>query len=294
MSRRNVAAWLAAALLIMVLVLAAGAVRQRWLALAEDSGLRQRLAAVSAAPADQIKPCAQVAPANALVLLALGQSNAANHGLPGPSTLRIPMVSAEGCLWAGDPLPGGTGHGGSIWSRLPAALAAQAELQPVVISVLAVDASSLADWTRAGSPLRARLEYHLDRMTQLGLPPALVLWHQGEAEASRGTTAESYRDGLQSLAGIVQGRLGPVRLLLARTTICRNAGNDALHLAIGQQIASATPFGAGPDLDLSLSPHERHDGCHLNAQGLAHAAALWASAIRLERGFGTPHLTRPT
>ena len=297
MSRRTIAAGLVAALLILVLALTALAVRQGRQALAAESGLRQRLAAVLAAPADQIRPCKQVAPANALVLLALGQSNAANHAVADPSAARIPMVSAEGCLWAGDPLPGGTGRGGSIWSRLPAALAAQAELQPVVISVLAVDASSLAEWTQAGSPLRARLELHLARMAQWGLPPALVLWHQGEAEALQNTSAERYRAGLQALAGIVQGQVGqvgPVRLLLAHSTICRSARNEAVHQAIAQQVASAAPFGTGPDLDGALAPHERLDGCHLNAEGLAHAAALWASAIRIDRAFVTPPLTRPS
>ena len=294
MSRRTIAAGLVAALLILVLALTALAVRQGRQALAAESGLRQRLAAVLAAPADQIRPCKQVAPANALVLLALGQSNAANHAVADPSAARIPMVSAEGCLWAGDPLPGGTGRGGSIWSRLPAALAAQAELQPVVISVLAVDASSITEWTQAGSPLRARLELHLARMAQWGLPPALVLWHQGEAEAMQHTSAERYRAGLLTLAGIVQGQDGPVRLLLAHSTICRSARNEAVHQAIAQQVASAAPFGTGPDLDLALAPHERLDGCHLNAQGLAHAAALWASAIRIDRAFVTPPLTRPS
>ncbi|MBK9234544.1 MAG: hypothetical protein IPO19_00130 [Rhodoferax sp.] len=136
-----------------------------------------------------------------LVLLVLGQSNAANHGaLREQKPVALPVVLEEGCALATDPLPGATGRGGSIWSALPQALeAAGVDRRNVVFSVLAVDATSIADWTSPDSPLRQRLVQRLAALKRIGLMPDLVLWQQGEADARLGTDPMAYAAALQQL-----------------------------------------------------------------------------------------------
>ena len=281
--RRSSHDWLAWGVIALIAVAAAGLwARQLQRSQRALLNLENRLSMIMTAPAGSTAPCATVAPAGALVVLALGQSNAANHGVLETGSPRIALLSAEGCTWATDPLPGATGQGGSVWSRLPTALAKRPGLPPVLLSVLAVDASSVADWTRPDSPLRARLQQHLDQMARWGYPPELVLWYQGEADARLNTPASQYRLGLQALAGALQTAAGsPRKILLAHSTVCRSAASAALSGAINQLVASDPRFGQGPDLDHGLQRNQRYDGCHLSGAGLARAAELWADAVQI-------------
>ena len=265
-----------------------------------DASLRQRLAQVVPAPAGLLQPCNRMAPAHARVVLVLGQSNAANHGSPWPADVALPSVTLatpEGCLMASDPLPGGTGQGGSIWSRLPAALRAgpsASALPPLLLSVLAVDATTMADWTTPHSPLHQRLLQHLQGLAGQGRSPSLVLWHQGESDARLGTSAATYAQGLHRLADLVQTPAGGVRLLVARSTVCRQAPSETLHRAVADAVRDDPRLRLGPQFDQVLTEDQRADGCHLNLNGLDRAAQLWADVIRLELLSGNQPIPRPS
>ncbi len=227
-------------------------------------------------------PCAEVAATHPLVLLALGQSNAGNHGSLPDSTEEAVTLIAEGkCIRATDPLPGGTGQGGSIWHHLPALLSTQKEARPVALSVLAVDATAIADWITPNSPLSARLVSHVVSMERLGLPPDIVLWQQGEADAQLGTSSEDYSTGLARLAKILSEVGVNAPIFLALSTICQTKPNAAIRSAIDGRISSNPRFRLGPDTDTLLGSPYR-DGCHLTAIGLDSAAKMWAAAISAE------------
>lgn len=223
--------------------------------------------------------CAEVAASHPLVLLALGQSNAGNHGAP-PShtTTPLTLIAERKCIMASDPLPGGTGTGGSIWQRLPAELAMEKYARPVVLSVIAVDATSIGDWTDPHSPLGKRLVAHVAAMRRLGLAPDLMLWQQGEADARIGTAANDYANGLSRLAATLSEAGSTTPIILARSTVCRSAPNTSLRSAIESIVASDRRFRLGPDID-SLSSETFRNGCHLTSKGLDSAAKLWAAAI---------------
>lgn len=245
------------------------------------TGLQQRLTDIVVAPAAAIIPCSDISSADTPVVLAMGQSSAGNHGLSDPlHPAPIAMVSLQGCLWASEPLPGATGRGGSVWSRLPAELAFRKALPPVLMSVLAVESSSIAEWTRHDSPLRAWLQQHLDHMKLLGRLPNLILWDQGAADVRDGTSQEDYRAGLLALAATVQSQVGPVRILLAPTTRCRSEASTGLHKTVAQLVAADSRFAKGPLLDQAISADMRYDDCHLNVAGLGQAATLWADAVQ--------------
>lgn len=226
--------------------------------------------------------CAEVASNAPLVLLALGQSNAGNHGLPSVGVMEPVTMIAEGkCIRASDPLPGGTGTGGSIWQRLPALLSKQKDYRPIVLSVLAVDATSIDDWTNPNSPLQSRLASQVASMKRLGLPPNLVLWQQGEADARMGTGKDDYARGLGRLATTLNESGVNAPIILAKSTICRSSPSEAIRSAVEAAALSDLHFRLGPDTD-ALSGQIYRSGCHLTADGLNSAAKMWAASISAE------------
>ena len=279
MTRRRTAGWAVATLLLIALATLWGVQALRVARV--DAGLRKALATLKTPDPSQRVDCqlwrAGAAP---LVLLALGQSNAGNHGQPGQSpSPPVQVMDAGACAVVSDPLPGATGRGSSLWPLLPARLRELGLTGPVVLQLLAVDATTLDDWVRDGSPLRQRLQATLAANARSGLSPSLVLWQQGEADASAGTSAEAYRQGLLALASMLAEQCITAPVLLAQSTVCRSAPAATLRQAVGALIAQDTRFAAGPDTDALNHAGLRHDGCHWSNTGRAAAATAWASAI---------------
>lgn len=268
--------FLSVAIFFGIVVMISSQILTQW---RQKASLLARLEKVVPVGAQSRISCAEVAAKRPLVLLALGQSNAANHGPPPDLVDKSVILVAEGkCLETVAPLPGGTGEGDSIWPRLPELLSAQLDGRPVVLSVLAIDATTIGDWTSHDSPLRARLASHLSSLKDLNLAPSLVLWQHGEADAHIDTTSTAYEAGLMQLLALLDvfGIHAPV--LLARSTICRSSPSERIRQAIDSAVANDPRFRVGPDTD-SLSGDAFRDGCHFTAKGLDSAAKMWALAI---------------
>ena len=249
----------------------------------QEAGLAGRLKQINGVGSEAAVSCSEVAASRPLVLLALGQSNAANHGSPERAVREPIMLIADGrCIRAVDPLPGGTGIGGSIWRRLPDALRSAGIEQPIVISILAVDASSINEWTRQESALRQRLVEHLASLRGLRLLPDFVLWQQGEADAIAGTSSSDYAQQLDRLAAIVDQAGAKAPIIVARSTICRSAPSQAVRSAIEAKASTDRRFRLGPDTDVLAGSRFRHDECHLSADGLDAASRMWATALAVE------------
>ena len=247
------------------------------------SGLAARLGQIARIGSETGVSCADVVAGHPLVLLALGQSNAANHGsLDKRGAEPVALVAEGKCVRAADPLAGGTGEGGSIWQRLPAALREQQGARPIVLSVLGVDASSIDEWTSRGSPLRQRLVEQIASLLRLGLRPDFVLWQQGEADSRAGTSTADYAERLDRLAAIVDEAGAKAPIILARSTICRSAPNDSIRTAIAAKASADHHFRLGPDTDVLAGEGFRRDGCHFTSDGLDSAAKMWAVSINAE------------
>jgi len=222
--------------------------------------------------------CSELAATRPLVLLALGQSNAGNHGRQESRSPTVNLIADQKCVLANDPLPGATGDGGSIWSHLVPLLTSPRGTSPVVLSVLAVDSTTIAEWTDKNGPLKKILTAKLASMNRLGLPPTLVLWQQGEADARDKTSEEDYMVHLQELASILDGEGVRAPILLAKSTVCRSSPYDKLHTAIDKTVAQFPMFQHGPDTD-ALEGDQIRDGCHLTQAGLKSAARMWAESV---------------
>lgn len=242
--------------------------------------LEAKLGQIARVGAEQRVSCASIAAQRPLVVLVIGQSNAANHGVLAQGAAQPVVLVAEGqCILAVDPLPGGTGRGASIWQRLPQYFSRLEPQRPLVMAVMGVDATSIEDWVGENSPLGGRLENQVKSMRALDLMPHLILWQQGEADARLGTTAAAYGAGLDKLAQILEQAGSNAPIVMARSTVCRSSPYAAVRYAIEAKAASNPRFRLGPDTDTLLEADLRQDGCHLSAQGLDRAAELWASTI---------------
>lgn len=248
-----------------------------------DRELAARLEQITPQSAGTASPCKPDGEPPPLVLLVLGQSNAGNHGaaggverdhgLPG-----VKVFAGAACRVTADPLPGGTGRYQSIWSRLPPQLMLLGVERPVLFVLLAVDATTVDDWTRAGSPLRARLEHLLSQLRKARLQPDMVLWQQGEADARLGTDSDTYMSRFRAMrTQLRQGGVG-APIMIARSTVCGKSDGRAVRAAYDGLLASHADLLDGPDTDL-LAGSYRSDSCHFSALGLDAAATLWAKAI---------------
>jgi hypothetical protein len=272
-----------AGLVALLLVLATAAL-VAWRGHRQDEALGAVLQSVQRLSGQRTVACSELRAQRPLVLLALGQSNAGNHGSLAPTGLEpVTVVAEDRCVLADDPLPGATGAGGSIWRRLPDALARQGVVgRPVVLGVLAVDATSIGDWTRDGSPLRRSLDEKLASMQRVGLMPSLVLWQQGEADAMAGSGTQAYAEGLAALASALSDAGSNAPVLLARSTTCRTPASVAIHAAIEAAPVDNPRLRLGPDTDLLQGSRMRADGCHFTADGLEAAAKMWAERIKAQ------------
>lgn len=223
--------------------------------------------------------CDTIAAQRPIVILALGQSNAANFGAAPSGGPPITLTADGKCFMAVDPLPGSSGDGGSIWYRLAHRLSALGLQRPIVISAMGVDATSIDDWTATQSPLRERLVRQLKSMQAAGLAPELILWQQGEADARAATTEQVYSAGLDKLALILEQEGSQAPVFLARSTVCRSEPNAPVRAAIEAKALGNGRFRLGPDTDTLVGDDLRRDGCHFSGQGLDRAAQLWTFTL---------------
>ncbi len=247
-----------------------------------DRELAQRLPDLALAAA--LPPCGPADQAS-LNLLVLGQSNAASHGEPFQSpSEEMPLevwVPPHGCVLSKDPLPGGSGSGGSIWQSLPQALeSATGQQRRLSFAIVAVDSTSITDWTDADGPLGRHLAQRLEALSAVGWRPHLILWQQGEADALQGTTRERYVEGVERLREALRSKGITAPMLLAKSTFCAGRRDDAIRAAIDDLQARNPGFRPGPDTDTLDAAHFRFGSCHFSQRGLTQAAALWAKAIR--------------
>jgi hypothetical protein len=223
------------------------------------------------------------APGQQVVLLVLGQSNAGNHGAETEPQARgegpwVNVFDGSTCRRSADPLPGGTGRHRSIWTRLEPLLRQRGVQAELLVAMLAVDSSTIDDWTRDSSPLKAELQQLLHGLSRASLKPDAVLWQHGESDARHGTSTQAYEHGFARLLGALRSAGVQAPVLIARSTRCRNAAPEAIRSAQGHLVGRHDGVLAGPDTD-TLSGIFRVNDCHWSRIGLDAAAEAWAATL---------------
>lgn len=228
-------------------------------------------------------------PADAIVLVTGGQSNAAN-------ALSDPLVPAAGssafmtlggrCYPLRDPVLGATGAGGSLWSGLGPALA-RSSGRPVVFINGAVGGSQLGDWLDARSGYLDRMAAEVAAAKRAGLIADHVIWVQGETDAAVRLDPGLYVRQMQALISAfdASGSLpADVPWIVFRSTRCKDRPNNgpALDAAVTAWAARSPRVKAGP-LASALGNDARWDECHFNGRG---REALVAQTLPLLLPYG--------
>ena len=216
-----------------------------------------------------------------MVLLTMGQSNAGNHG----SALFTSQFGATNfdpfsgkCYRAKDPLLGATGAGGSPWTPLADLLIEQGHFDEVLIVPIAVAGTRIEAWLPDGY-LHNRIVDTINRLTETGIEITHIAWHQGEANASIGTSAHSYLYSFNTLVGTLRNLGVSAPIYAATATICYNQGNASIS-EIQQRLPSLVEgVYRGANTDTLDQFNHRYDLCHFSEQGLRDHASLWAAAL---------------
>ena len=261
-----------------------------------DRVLTDRMAKSLQRPSVTPNPCHRQE-AQSLLLLVLGQSNAGNRGgereadVPS-SRLKVAVLSPVGYVKQGDPLPNATGQYHSIWTRIAPELALGGFEREIVLALLAIDSTTIDDWTRASSPVRGELAKLLRTVSDQNLRPGLVLWQQGESDARTGTSSQDYIKRFEKLRQQIRDAGVDAPWMLARSTRCRNNSGAAIWAAQNALVRTYADLHIGPDLDKLAGPMLRIADCHFTDRGLTAAAEAWASSM-LPLLLNPPRTTRP-
>jgi lysophospholipase L1-like esterase len=214
------------------------------------------------------------------VLIAAGQSNAANHGTPrARSGQGAYALAADGLYPLMDPLPGASGHGGSIWSRWSALRRARHPEQEVIVAAVAQGSSAVSDWIGTGAHSR-RIRELLPQLKNAGLRADAIVWHQGETESwSDRADGLAYLKSLQQWIDSIRalGIKAPIFICLASRD-GRGLRNTTIRNAQASVWDERHNVYAGVDTD-TLGDQYRSDGVHFNERGLSEFAKLLDLAI---------------
>lgn len=217
---------------------------------------------------------------DAAVILAMGQSNAANYG----ETRYRPVQPVfnfnwadDKCYRAEDPLLGSTGNRGSVWTRLGDALVETGRFKQVLIVPIGVGGSSVRDWAGPDGPA-ARAVRASHTLGQFGLHVTHVLWHQGEADYEM--HKEVYARLFARMTAYIRSNGINAPVFVATATICDNHGASQIREAQRELPFRIANVFAGPDTDALDSIYDRRDNlCHFSNRGLALHARLWRDVL---------------
>jgi carbohydrate esterase-like sialic acid-specific acetylesterase len=219
------------------------------------------------------------------VVMIIGQSNGGNHGetrhaAQGPVYNFNPF---DGCCYrASDPLLGATGDGGSPWCLLGDAIIAKQFAPSILYLPLSVGGGTVAQWAPGGT-YHHRMTYALGRLREKGFWPSHVFWHQGEADALYGTSAQDYTAAFSALFQSLRelGIAAPVYVAIASFFSIPEGYQSQQNVIRAAQRSLINPdigILAGPDTDVI---GDRYDGCHMGTLGLSQHAAAWEAVLTL-------------
>jgi len=238
-----------------------------------------------------VVPCNDGGPIRPLVIVTLGQSNAANHG-QGLSTPKHRVDNFNlydgKCYKAVEPLLGPSGQGGNFATRLADMLIERRLADRVVVAPMAMGGTTVEQWAYEGV-FNRRITASIRRLYDAGLSPDYILWHQGEGNAAAGDSGgRQYRKNLLEVVGSFRAYSVNAPFFVALATRCGAAAHpNAVNVREGQRTAAIGQLGifVGPDTDL-IGPEHRYDACHMSESGLTLHAAAWAAMLHdfIKRG----------
>jgi len=231
-----------------------------------------------------VVPCTDGGPGRPLVILTLGQSNAANHG----RGLHTPKHRVDNfnlydgkCYKAVEPLLGPSGQDGNFATRLADMLIERRIADRVVIAPIAMGGTTVEQWANEGL-FNRRIAASIRRLYDAGLSPDYILWHQGEGNAAKGDAGgRQYRKNLLEVVASFRAYSVNAPFFVALASRCgETAHPNAVNVREGQRTTTIGQLGifVGPDTDLIGTEH-RYDNCHMTESGVILHATAWADIL---------------
>jgi carbohydrate esterase-like sialic acid-specific acetylesterase len=219
------------------------------------------------------------------VIILLGQSNSANHGLTRVTSKHsvdnFNLYDGR-CYHATDPLLGASGDRGNFATRLGDLLIEEGPFDHVIIAPIGMGGTRVDQWAKEGM-FNRRIAALIRRLYDAGLSPNFILWHQGEGESGIGDIGgRQYRKNLLEVVQTFRQYGIGAPFFVALATRCGGGGHPyAKNIRDGQRSTANGVLGIylGPDTDSLDSDYRDPEGCHFTEQGLAAHAELWARAI---------------
>ena len=234
------------------------------------------------------QPCVALeAKYDTVVLLVMGQSNAANAGselYASPCVNTFNFYQGE-YYTLQDPLRGANGQGGSVWSRLGYKLIENNFANVVIVAPVAVGGTSIEQWIPGGN-LSYLIDETISHLDNANLTVTHVLWHQGESNnvilypnRTPEQNAMSYTANFSLLVNHLRNLGIQSPIFPAVATRCGALTPD-VYLQQAQQALAADSLEIynGPNTDF-LGTGYRYDECHFNSVGLDVHALLWLDIL---------------
>jgi hypothetical protein len=218
------------------------------------------------------------------VLLAIGQSNVANHGAATMRSRhpdRVLNYHDGKCYAASSPLLGATGEQGEFVTPLADALVTSGTFETVIIIASGIGNTPISRWQQDGdlndmllaTLARSKAQYEVTH----------VIWHQGESDFFNRTSAKVYARSFRSLLSTLEILDIRAPIFIAIATKC---GRNPEWIrdnptAIGQRsLIDGERIFLGADTDALLTAADREPGgCHLSEAGQRRTATAFARAI---------------
>ena len=211
------------------------------------------------------------------VILAIGQSNAANSGAQRMVTQypdRVVNYFDGKCFVASSPLLGSGGPEGEFITPLADDLIANGTYKSVVISrwKAGADLNGMMLQTIAGLQGRYRITD--------------IVWHQGEGDKFLGTSREVYVESFNSMLQSLRDAGVAAPIFIAVASFCGTSAPWMPDNPVTQAQKSLVDpkrkiyLGANTDLLLDIKDRRAQDNCHFSESGQRKTASAFAAAIR--------------
>jgi hypothetical protein len=217
-----------------------------------------------------------------IVLLIIGQSNAANSG--GQRQLprdRVVNYFDGKCYAASSPLLGTTGIEGELWTLLGGKLIATGAYDHVILVPSAMSGSKIVQW-------QDNAEFNLMLLSVLSgvarhYDITHILWQQGEADVGD-LTKEQYEQKFMSLVDSIRRMQVNAPIYVAVSTKCEVTDlpwtkNNPIAEALRSLPKPEVGILPGADSDSLVEESDRLDDCHFGASGEEKVASAWARIL---------------
>ena len=216
-----------------------------------------------------------------LVVLILGQSNAANYCEElNRSDKNIYMYFQKRIYRAEDPILGATGAKGSIWIPVFETLLETKDLDSILIVNIAKGSSSVKEWQPDGI-YGDQLRSVLLGLKEEKLEPDIICWQQGEQDNLNGLSKENYKRAFRKIHKEITRFLDDTPILISTTSFhprSRTPINYEIRAAQWELIEESTSLFSGPDTDACIKDC-RYDGVHFSTNGMDSVSRDWVESI---------------